>query len=356
MSALELALSDRLREIDLDVELEVGPASCVALAGPSGAGKTTVLRTVAGLHRPTRGVVSVDGERWLDTEAGIDVEPERRRCGFLFQEFALFPHLTAQRNVAFGIRGVPPAERRRRALAMLERFGVERVANARPGSLSGGERQRVALARALAPQPRVLLLDEPLAALDARTRARAGRELALALRDVGVPAILVTHDFGDAALLGDGVCVMDRGHVVQRGPAGELSARPASSFVADFAGAVVLAGRAMPEPGGLTRVELEGGGAVRSTDHADGPVAVSMFPWEISIELPGKARPGSALNRVAAEITSLTTVGNRVRVGLAAPQTMVAEVTTESVEGLDLRRGGLVNAVWKATATRLVPR
>jgi molybdate transport system ATP-binding protein len=356
MSPLRIAVSDRLREIELDVELEVRSDRCVALAGPSGAGKTTVLRTVAGLHRPARGRVSMDGERWLDTEAGIDVEPERRRCGFLFQEYALFPHLSAERNVSFGIRGVPAAERRARALGLLERFGVERLADARPSSLSGGERQRVALARALGPRPRVLLLDEPLAALDAQTRARASRELGLALRGANVPTILVTHDFGEAALLGDEVCVMDRGRVVQRGPAGELSARPGSSFVADFAGAVVLDGRAAPEPSGLTRIELEGGGAVRSTDHAEGAVAVSVFPWEISIELPGEARPGSALNRLAAEITSLTTVGNRVRVGLAAPQTMVAEVTTESVEGLHLRRGSIVDAVWKATATRLVPR
>jgi molybdate transport system ATP-binding protein len=356
VSALELAVSDRLRDIELDIELEVDPATCLALAGPSGAGKTTVLRTVAGLHHPGHGVVSIDGERWLDTAAGIDVEPERRRCGFLFQEYALFPHLSAERNVAFGIRGVPAAERRRRAMELLERFAVDRLADARPSSLSGGERQRVALARALAPQPRVLLLDEPLAALDAQTRARAGRELGLALRDAGVPTILVTHDFGEAALLGDEVCVMDRGRVVQRGPAGELSARPASSFVADFAGAVVLAGRAAPEPGGLTRVELEGGGIVRSTDRVDGSVGVSMFPWEISIELAGEARSGSALNRLRAEITSLTTVGNRVRVGLAAAQTMVAEVTAESVEGLDLRPGSVVDAVWKATATRLVPR
>jgi molybdate transport system ATP-binding protein len=356
MSALQLAVSDRLREIELDVELQVGSAACVALAGPSGAGKTTVLRTVAGLHRPSTGAVSVDGERWLDTEAGIDVEPERRRCGFLFQQYALFPHLSAERNVAFGIRGVSAVERRRRALALLERFGVDRLADAHPSALSGGERQRVALARALAPQPRVLLLDEPLAALDARTRVSASRELGLALRETAVPAILVTHDFGEAALLGDEVCVMDGGRVVQRGSAGELSAKPASSFVADFAGAVVIPGRAAPEPGGLTKVELVGGGVVRSTDSAEGPVAVTVFPWEISIE-PGRGpRPSTALNRVRAEITSLTTVGNRVRVGLAAPQALVAEVTAESVEGLDLRRGSIVDAVWKATATRLVAR
>jgi molybdate transport system ATP-binding protein len=356
MSGLEIALRDRLREIELEAELEVESGTCVALAGPSGAGKTTVLRTIAGLHRPTTGEVSVDGERWLDTRAGIDLEPERRRCGFLFQEYALFPHLSAERNVAFGIRGVPTPERRRRALGLLKRFGVDRLADAHPSSLSGGERQRVALARALAPQPRVLLLDEPLAALDARTRSSAGRELGLALRDAGVPAILVTHDFGEAALLGQEVCVMDRGRVVQRGPAGELSARPASSFVADFAGAVVIAGRATPEAGGLTRVELQGGGAVRSTDPGEGPVAVSIFPWEISIEPAGAAHESSALNRLPVEVVSVTEIGNRVRVGMSAPQPLAAEVTAESIRSLGLGLGVQAAATWKATATRLVPR
>lgn len=355
MSALEVRARDRLRELELDVELRVEDRSCAAIVGPSGAGKSTVLRIVAGLRRPDPGRISVGGAIWLDSDRRVDLPPEERACGFMFQECALFPHLSAWRNVAFGI-SARPAERRDRALELLERFGIRELAEARPGSISGGERQRVALARALAPDPSVLLLDEPLSALDTRTRAHAGRELVAALRDVGVPAIVVTHDFAEAALLADEICVMDRGRIVQRGTAAELSARPASAFVADFAGSVVLNGTARRQRQGLTEVELDGGGRVLSTDAVQGPVAVSVFPWEIALE-PGGAEPhGSALNWLAVEVVSVTEVGNRVRVGLAAPQPLVAEVTAQSTGSLGLRPGVEVSATWKATATRLVPR
>jgi molybdate transport system ATP-binding protein len=314
-----------------------------------------VLRIVAGLRRPDPGLVAVGGAIWLDSERGVDLPPEDRACGFMFQEYALFPHLSAWRNVAFGIPG-RAAGRRARALQLLERFGVGELAEASPGSISGGERQRVALARALARDPGVLLLDEPLSALDTRTRAHAGRELVAALRDVGVPAIVVTHDFAEAALLADEICVMDRGRIVQRGTATELSARPASAFVADFAGSVVLNGTARRQPQGLTEVELDGGGRVRSTDAVQGPVAVSVFPWEIGLEPGGTEPHGSALNWLAVEVVSVTEVGNRVRVGLAAPQPLVAEVTTQSTRSLGLGPGVRVTASWKATATRLVAR
>jgi molybdate transport system ATP-binding protein len=355
MSVLEVRARDHLRELELEVELAVEGRSCVAIVGPSGAGKSTVLRIVAGLRHPDRGRVSVDGVTWLDSDRGIDLPPEERTCGFMFQEYALFPHLNAWRNVAFGIPG-SSAERRVRALALLRRFGVEDLADARPGAISGGERQRVALARALARGPGVLLLDEPLSALDTRTRASAGRELLTALRDAQVPAIVVTHDFAEAALLAEEICVMDRGRIVQRGSAAELSARPASAFVADFAGSVVLNGTARSEGHGLTRIDLDGGGLLHSTDTVEGPVAASVFPWEIGLE-PADAEPhGSALNRLAVEVVSVTEVGNRVRVGLAAPQPLVAEVTAASMRSLGLRRGLRVDATWKATATRLVPR
>jgi molybdate transport system ATP-binding protein len=327
----------------------------VAIVGPSGAGKSTVLRIVAGLRRPDPGRVAVGGEIWLDSRRGVDLPPEERSCGFMFQEYALFPHLSTWRNVAFGI-SAPRAERSDRALELLERFGIGELAEAKPGSMSGGERQRVALARALARDPSVLLLDEPLSALDTRTRAHAGRELAAALRDAGVPAIVVTHDFAEAALLADEICVMDRGRIVQRGTAAELSARPASAFVADFAGSVVLNGTARRESQGLTQIELEGGGLLRSTDEIEGPVAASVFPWEIGLEPAGAEPHGSALNRLAVEVVSVSEVGNRVRVGLAAPQPLVAELTAESTRSLGLRPGVRVDATWKATATRLVPR
>jgi molybdate transport system ATP-binding protein len=351
---LRAEIGTQLGAVELDLAFEVAPGECLALAGPSGAGKTSVLRIAAGLVRPRRGLVEANGDTWLDTERGIDVPPERRRCGYLFQEYALFPHLSAWQNVAYPLRGMRRAERRERALELLGRFGMRELADARPRTLSGGERQRVALARVLARRPAALLLDEPLSALDARTRASASRELAAVLRDVEVPALLVTHDFAEAAQLGDRVGVIDAGLVVQEGTPSELAAEPRSAFVADFTGAVVLTGTARPGSDGLTEVELDGGGSVASTDPGSGPVAVSVYPWEIAIEPAGEPAHGSTRNRLPAEVLSVTTVGNRVRLGLAGPQPLAAEITQPAARALDLRPGSRVTASWKAAATRLV--
>jgi molybdate transport system ATP-binding protein len=351
---LRAEASTRLGALRLEVALEVRAGECLALAGPSGAGKTSVLRIAAGLVRPERGLVEANGETWLDTERGVDVPPERRRCGYVFQEYALFPHLSAWQNVAYPLRGMPRAERRERALELLDRFGLRELADARPRTLSGGERQRVAVARALARKPDVLLLDEPLSALDARTRASASRELGAVLRDVEVPALLVTHDFAEAAQLGDRVGVIDAGRVVQEGTPSELAAAPRSAFVADFTGAVVLTGVAERLPDGLTAVALDGGGTVTSTDVFEGPVAVSVYPWEIAIEPAGEPAHGSTQNRLPAEVLSVTSVGNRVRLGLAGPQPMAAEITEPAAQALGLRAGSRVTASWKAAATRLV--
>jgi molybdenum ABC transporter ATP-binding protein len=344
----------RLGALELDVQLEVRPGECLALAGPSGAGKTSLLRIAAGLVRPDRGLIQANGETWLDTERGIDVPPEQRRCGYVFQEYALFPHLTAWQNVAYPLRGMPRAQRRERALELLGRFGLRDLADARPRTLSGGERQRVAVARALARRPEVLLLDEPLSALDARTRATAARELNSVLHQVEVPALLVTHNFAEAAQLGDRVGVIDAGRVIQEGTPSELASAPRSAFVADFTGAVVLTGVARSGPDGLTEIALDGGGTVASTDRGTGPVAVSVYPWEIAIEPPGEPAHGSTQNRLTAEVLSITTVGNRVRLGLAGPQPLAAEITQPAAEALDLRAGSRVTASWKASATRLV--
>jgi molybdate transport system ATP-binding protein len=351
---LRAEASTKLGALELDVALEVRAGECLALAGPSGAGKTSVLRIAAGLVRPERGLVEANGETWLDTERGVDVPPERRRCGYVFQEYALFPHLSAWQNVAYPLRGMPRAERRERALELLDRFGLRELALTRPRTLSGGERQRVAVARALARKPDVLLLDEPLSALDARTRASASRELGAVLRDVEVPALLVTHDFAEAAQLGDRVGVIDAGRVVQEGTPSELAAAPRSAFVADFTGAVVLTGVAERLPDGLTAVALDGGGTVTSTDVFEGPVAVSVYPWEIAIEPAGEPAHGSTQNRLPAEVLSVTSVGNRVRLGLAGPQPMAAEITEPAAQELGLRAGSRVTASWKAAATRLV--
>ncbi len=342
-----------LRGFDLDVALEVAAGECLALAGPSGAGKTSVLRVVAGLRRPATGRVACGGRTWLDTAGGVDVPAEERRCGYVFQDYALFGHLSARDNVAYGL---PRGERRTGAGPWLERFGIAHLADARPADLSGGERQRVALARALARRPEVLLLDEPLSALDASTRAAAGRELAAVLRDAGVPALLVTHDFTEAAALGDRVGVLDRGRVVQLGTATELAARPASAFVADFTGAVVLTGVARPAAGGLTAIALDGGGELRAVEPAEGPVAVTVFPWEITLHPSGHTGEGSARNHLEAEVVSVATIGNRVRVGLAGGQPFVAEVTAPAAAELRLAPGARVSAAFKAAGTRIVPR
>jgi molybdate transport system ATP-binding protein len=354
---LELALGAHLRDLRLELSLEVEAGQSLALVGPSGAGKTSVLRAVAGLIKPARGRISCEGATWLDTAAGVDLAPERRRCGYVFQDHALFAHMSVWRNVAYGLDHIRRAERRAAALSLLERFGIAGLADAQIGTLSGGERQRVALARALGPRPRALLLDEPLAALDASARANATRQVRQMVAEAGVPTVLVTHDFTEAITLADEVAVIERGSVVQRGLPETLAAEPVSGFVAELTGSVVLVGVASMRPDGLAVVQLEGGGAVASTDPAEaGPVCASVHPWEIAIEPARSARHGSQQNRLPATVRSVTRIGNRVRVGLDAGQPLVAEVTPKAREALDLHPGVEVVAVWKASATRVTPR
>ena len=201
-----------LREFEISLELAVEPGERLALAGPSGAGKTTLLRIVAGLARPATGRVRIGEEDWLDTASGREVPAEHRRCGVVFQDYALFPTLSAWRNVAYGMNG--QRRQRQRAEELLDRFGIAALADARPASLSGGERQRVALARALATEPRALLLDEPLSALDPGTRREAQRQLNSYLAVLPIPVLLVTHSAEEASLLADRIATIERGRVV----------------------------------------------------------------------------------------------------------------------------------------------
>ncbi|MCC6224046.1 MAG: ABC transporter ATP-binding protein [Thermoleophilia bacterium] len=341
MDTLRLDLNVSLRDFDLAVALEAGPEA-VALAGPSGAGKTTVLRAVAGLAPGARGLVSARGERWLDTAAGIDLPPEQRSVGFVFQDYALFPHLTVEQNVGFAGRG--------RAGELLDRLGIAHLRSARPGALSGGERQRVALARALARAPRVLLLDEPTAALDAHTRASVRAELHALLRELALPALIVTHSFEEAAALAGRVGVLVAGRLVQIGPPAELVARPADPFVASLTGGNLIPGIASLRPGGLTEIVLEAGGFLYSTDELEGRVGVVVHPWEVSVAREPPV--DSALNHVRAPIVALTPAGNRVRVRIGP---LTAELTASSAERLGLAAGVVAVASFKATAARLVP-
>jgi molybdate transport system ATP-binding protein len=338
---LALDITIALRTLRVDLALEVGRET-VALVGASGAGKTTVLRAVAGLVRPDRGLIALDEEVWLDAEGGIDLPPEARSVGYVFQDYALFPHLSVRKNVAFG-----GAER---VDELLERFGIRQLAQARPVDISGGERQRVALARALARGPAVLLLDEPLSALDAHTRKAVRAELQELLREVRLPTLLVTHDFEDAAALADRIGVVLDGELLQVGTATELVLEPADPFVASLTGSVLLPGRARPGPDGLTEVELDDGTLVFSAERGSGRVGVVLHPWEIT--LARSAPNDSARNHLRAPIAALVPDGDRVRVRVGP---LTAEITAAAARELELTPGVTVVASFKATGARLVP-
>jgi molybdate transport system ATP-binding protein len=339
MAALRLDFTLPLRDFELTLALDV--ARTVALVGPSGAGKTSVLRAIAGLAHPSAGRIELDGETWFDADRRIDLRPEERRVGLVFQEYALFPHLTVRANVAYGGR--------ERVDELLERFHIAQLADVRPGTLSGGERQRVALARALARDPDVLLLDEPLSALDAHTKSQVRGELSELLHGLDLPTVLVTHDYEDAAALADEVGVIVDGQLRQLAAPAELVARPKDAFVASFTGANLLHGTARRAGDDLTEVRLTGGEQLLSSDHGEGEVGVVVYPWEISVARSHTV--DSALNVVRGEIGSVVEVGNRVRVRIGP---VTAEITAASSERLELARGGVAYATFKATGTRLV--
>ena len=327
-----------LRAFQLDLSLDV--RSTVALVGPSGAGKSTVLGAVAGLVRPSGGRIVCDGETWFDAERRTSLPPDRRRVGLVFQDYALFPHMTVRQNIEYA--------RRRSADEYLDRFDIRPLEHARPAALSGGERQRVALARALARDPAALLLDEPLAALDAHTRADVRAELRQLLAGLEIPTLLVTHDFDDAAALADRVGVLVDGRLRQSGTPGELVARPADPFVASFTGANLLRG----EPdgnGGGTRIRLGDGTPITAGDHVEGAVTLAVYPWDVTLS---RTRPDdSAMNVIAATITTITELGNRARVTLGP---ISAEITVESLRRLGFAVGDHAYASFKATGTRIV--
>jgi molybdate transport system ATP-binding protein len=341
MATLSAEFTLPLRSFTLGLSLEVD--GTVALVGPSGAGKTSVLRAVAGLVRPSSGRIALGDDVWVDSARGVFLPPDRRRVGLVFQEYALFPHMTVRENVAYAGAG--------RADEYLERFRISHLAKARTTELSGGERQRVALARALAREPGVLLLDEPLSALDAHTKSAVRAELRELLADLALPTLLVTHDFEDAAALSDHVGVIVDGELRQLASPADLVASPADTFVASFTGANLMHGRVVGRDGGVTEVELaDDGHRVYSTDDATGEVGVVVYPWEVSVAR--SRRDDSALNVIEANVRSIVQVGNRVRIHIGP---VTAEITEASVDKLDLEVGSLAVASWKATGTRLVP-
>jgi molybdate transport system ATP-binding protein len=276
MDLLDVDIVLPRRDFDLSATLTLG-AETIGLVGPSGAGKTSLLRTVAGLERPHVGQIVLGSDVWFDAKRKIHVSAERRRVGYLPQDYGLFPHLTVAANVRFaGKRDRPD---------LLDRLGIAHLANARLRQLSGGERQRVALARALARDPRVLLLDEPFGALDAITRKQVRDELADELAELNLPTLLVTHAFDDAIALARRIGVIDNGILVQLDQPDELLRRPANAMVAALTGANVVHGAATPTPGGSI-VRINGGGELASSTPAAGPVQIAVHPWELELGDP----------------------------------------------------------------------
>ena len=343
--ALRVRFTHALRSFDASADLTVERGQTLALVGPSGAGKTTFLRVVAGLVRPSSGFVSLDQTVLLDTDMGLDVPAEQRRVGYLFQEYALFPHLDVIGNIRFGVRGISRVDE------LLERFRISHLSHARVHELSGGERQRVALARALARDPALLLLDEPVSALDTHTRGGVRAELRELLETLNLPTVLVTHDFEDAAALASQVGVINQGRILQLASPNELVSIPADPFVATFTGATLIAGQAVGSRNGLTEVMLDSSVTLWSADPATGPVNVAVYPWDVSVGL--STQEDSRLNHIRAPVTSVAPIGNRVRVRVGP---VVAEITAASADRLAIRPGDIVVASFKATAARLFQR
>jgi molybdate transport system ATP-binding protein len=352
---LQADITLRLGDLDLDAAIEVADGEVVALLGPNGAGKTTVLRCVAGLQPVDAGRIEIDGRVLDDPGAGTFVPTAERPIGVVFQDHLLFPRLTALDNVAFGLRarGVAKAQARAEAAGWLARVGLAEAARAKPRSLSGGQSQRVALARALATEPRVLLLDEPLAALDARSRVHLRAELRRHLATFAGARLLVTHDPVDALVLADRLVVLEDGRVTQRGTTADVARRPRSRYVAELVGLNLLHGTAA----GGHRVRLSSGTELTVADPLPGDeVAVAVRPQAVTLHR--LAPEGSARNAWPAVVVDLEADHDRVRIQLTErmqpgtygvePTAIVAEVTPASVAEMGLAPGTEVWATVKA--------
>jgi molybdate transport system ATP-binding protein len=345
----------------LDAQLRAG--TMLVLFGPSGAGKTTILRQIAGLERPDAGVISFDGEVWCDTLRQQWRPPQARRVGVVFQEPTLFPHLTVRDNIRYGmgseggrteVGGVPDPVAE---LAMV--LGIEDLQNRYPRALSGGEAQRVALARALAPAPRLLLLDEPFAALDTPTRVRLRRDVRALLQTTGTPAVLVTHDRTEALAMGDAVAVIIDGRVRQMGPIADVFSRPADVDVAASLGIeAVLPALVAGTADGLIEVAI--GGVVLHVAERD-PVTVGADVYvciraeDVTLEMRPPAQ-ASARNHLAARVVGIVAEGPIERVTLDCGFPLDALITRRSREELNLAPGAHVTAGIKATSVHVVPR
>ncbi|TDC65656.1 ABC transporter ATP-binding protein [Actinomadura sp. GC306] len=344
---LDARLVVRRAGFELDLALTAEPGEVVALLGPNGAGKSTALRALAGLVPVSGGHIRLDGG-----DLGA-LPPDRRGIGMVFQDYLLFPHLSVLENVAFGprCRGAGRSEARRRAARWLERVGLAEFAAVRPRALSGGQAQRVALARALAVEPGLLLLDEPLAALDAHTRLEIRAALRRHLAGFAGAAVLVTHDPLDAMVLADRIVVVEGGRLVQEGAPAEVARRPRTDYVARLVGLNLYRGRARA---GTVAIDGAGAGTLDTVDSLEGEVFLAFSPAAVALY---RSRPdGSPRNLWRARVAAVERQGDRVRVRLSGPPfDAVADVTAAAVAELQLSEGSLIWAAVKATETHVYP-
>jgi molybdate transport system ATP-binding protein len=332
----------------LDLRLDVAAGEVVGLLGPNGAGKSTALRALAGLVPLSAGTIDFTGTRVAGP--GLSMPPERRGVGMVFQDYLLFPHLSAMDNVAFGPRcaGVSRVQARHRALELLTGMGLADLAQLRPARLSGGQAQRVALARALAISPQALLLDEPLAALDAGTRLSVRADLRRHLAAFDGSTVLVTHDPLDAMVLADRIVVIEHGAMVQAGTPAEIVRHPRTDYVARLAGLNLYRGIA-----GRDGVALTGGGRLVVDEPLTGEVFVAFPPSAVAVH---RGRPdGSPRNVWPVTVAGMEPYGERVRVEFAGEPAVAAEVTTAAVAELDLSPGRTAWVAVKATETHAYP-
>ena len=337
------------------LSLRVAEGEILALLGPSGCGKTTTLRLIAGLESPDAGTITLHGQ--LVAGPGHAVPPEERGIGIVFQDYALFPHLSVRANLGYGLHRLPASARVARVSELAERFGIVELLGRRTTELSGGQKQRVALARALAPKPRLLLLDEPLSALDAPTREALRGELRRVLEQAGVPAIVVTHDRTEALALGDRLAVLVEGRIRQVGPVHEVFTSPVDVEVARVVGTEnVFPARVVRSEAGLVTVKA-GGAVLIGID--PGGLQVDAYACiraeEVVLE-PLDGHVSSAQNRLAGEVSSRRDEGPLSRITVECGLTLVALVTRSSAERLLLRPGSRVSVVVKAPSVRVVPR
>jgi len=339
------------------LKLPIGEFSIAVLFGPSGCGKTTILRCLAGLERPEQGWIRFGETTWFDASRGICLPPQRRAMGYLSQDYSLFPHLTVARNIAYGVSDLDPRDRSRRIGEMISLLKLTGLEGRYSKQLSGGQQQRVALARAMVRRPRLLLLDEPLSALDTPTREALRSELRRLLAELAVPAIFVTHDRNETLALGDHVVILDNGRVCQTGSVADVFSRPADLAVARIVGVdTIQPAKIIESSDGLATIAI---GKTRLIAHAAqaplGDAYVCIQAADVILER-GNATPSSARNHLEGSITGLVREGSLMRISLDCGFPLRALVTRQACEELQLRQGERVTALVKAPAIHLIPR